>query len=118
MPHPKADAVANRADAAIDATLERLKGYLAVPAISCDPEHAADVRRLAEQVRDDLAAIGLDGAQVLDVEGALPLVVAHWLKAGADKPTILIYGHLDLQPVKGESWDTDPHVATVRGDRM
>jgi cysteinylglycine-S-conjugate dipeptidase len=118
MPHSKADAVAARADAALDATLERLKGYLAVPAISCDPERKDDVRRLAEQVRDDLEALGLRGAEVLQLDGALPMVTAHWLEAGDDKPTVLVYGHLDLQPVKGETWDTDPHVATVRGDRL
>lgn len=118
MPHPKVDAVAARAEAAIPALLDRLKEYLAIPAISCDAAHAGDVRALATRVRNDLEAIGLDGARVLEIPDALPIVVAEWLKAGNDKPTVLIYGHLDLQPVKGETWRTEPHVATVVGDRM
>jgi len=44
--------------------------------------------------------------------------VADWLLAGADKPTVLIYGHLDLQPVNEPEWRTDPHVATRVGDRL
>jgi len=45
-------------------------------------------------------------------------VIADWLHAGDDKPTVLVYGHLDLQPVAGEVWRTDPHEATVVGDRL
>jgi acetylornithine deacetylase/succinyl-diaminopimelate desuccinylase-like protein len=112
------DAVAARASAQLEATIARLTEYLAYPAISCEPEHAEDVRALAARVASDLTALGLDRARVLDLEGALPIVAAEWLKAGADKPTVLIYGHLDLQPVKGEDWHTDPHVATRRGDRL
>jgi cysteinylglycine-S-conjugate dipeptidase len=118
MPHPKVDAVAARAEAAIPTLLERLREYLAIPAISCDAAHAGDVRALAARVRSDLESIGLDRARVLEIPDALPIVVAEWLRAGDDKPTVLIYGHLDLQPVKGEIWRTDPHRATVVGDRM
>lgn len=121
MPHPNVDAVAARAADGIPGLLDQLARYLTFPAISCDPAHAADVRALAGKVRDDLAALGLDHARVLtlpDVPDALPLVAADWLHAGADKPTVVIYGHLDLQPVKGETWRTDPHVATVFGERM
>lgn len=118
MPHPKVDAVAARADAAFSQAIERLKGYLAVPAISCDAAHAADVRRLAARVALDLREIGLADARVLELEGALPLVSASWLRAGPDKPVVLVYGHLDLQPVKGEKWRTDPHAATVDGERL
>jgi acetylornithine deacetylase/succinyl-diaminopimelate desuccinylase-like protein len=117
------DAVAARVVAAMPATLDRLAGYLAIPAISCEPEHHADVRRLAERVRDDLAALGFERARVLDVtvpDGAvaLPAVAAEWTKAGPDKPTVLIYGHLDLQPVGEPEWSTAPHLATRRGDRL
>jgi acetylornithine deacetylase/succinyl-diaminopimelate desuccinylase-like protein len=49
-------------------------------------------------------------------------VAAEWLRAGADRPTVLVYGHLDLQPVKGEAWDTPPHEPTRRpsptGERL
>lgn len=113
-------AVAARATdaSAIDATLAQLGRYLRVPAISCDPDHLADVVRLAGLIRDDLEALGLDRARVLELDGALPAVAAEWLRAGPDAPTILVYGHLDLQPVKGEAWDSPPHQPTVRGGRL
>ncbi|MEO0602719.1 MAG: M20/M25/M40 family metallo-hydrolase [Myxococcota bacterium] len=112
------DAVATRAEEALPEALEQLGAYLAIPAISCEEAHFADVRALAARVRDDLEAIGLESARVVEVDDALPMVVADWLHAGDDKPTVLIYGHLDLQPVTGEVWRTDPHAATVVGERL
>ena len=109
--------VAARAAELTEGAIERLSGYLRRPAISCDPDHFADVRALAAQIRDDLAALGLDRARVLELPGALPAVAAEWLHAPG-KPTILIYGHLDLQPVKGEVWRTPPHEPTRVGDRL
>lgn len=113
-----AERVAERARRALPATLERLKSYLRIPAISSDPEHHADVRRLSEILVRDLSALGFDRARTLTLEGALPIVVAERCRAGADKPTVLVYGHLDLQPVRGEPWRTPPHEATVVGDRL
>ncbi|HJL17387.1 MAG TPA: M20/M25/M40 family metallo-hydrolase [Sandaracinaceae bacterium LLY-WYZ-13_1] len=112
------DSVAARAEAELEQTLERLVEYLRYPAISCEAEHAADVRALAERIRDDLEALGMDRARLLDLDGALPCVAAERLRAGPDKPTVLIYGHLDLQPVAGEPWDTEPHEAVKKGDRL
>ncbi len=97
-----AESVAQRADAAFDQTVATLSRYLAIPAISCDETHFPDVRALADRIRDDLAALGLDNARVLQLDNALPCVAAEWMKAGPAAPTILVYGHLDLQPVKGE----------------
>ncbi len=113
-----ADKVAARADASFESTVDRLSGYLRIPAISCEPERASDVRALAERVRDDLAALGLDRARLLEVEGAHPCVAAERLRAGANLPTVLIYGHLDLQPVAGEPWKTPPHEATRIDGRL
>ena len=113
----------------MEAGISRLCGFLKIPAISCDPAHFGDVRRLAEHIRDDLAGVGFEQARVLDLphlpgdtHPPLPCVAAQWLKAGPAKPTILIYGHLDLQPVKGEVWDTPPHEPvrkqTPSGERL
>lgn len=110
--------VAARADAAFDDAVAALSRYLEVPAISCEAEHAGDVAALCERVRDDLARIGLQNSRVLALDGALPLVAAEWLGAGPDKPTVLIYGHLDLQPVAGEPWTTPPHEAVIKGERL
>ncbi len=110
--------VAERALRGVDDAVARLSRYLTIPAISCDPAHHADVARLAERVRADLEALGFEDCRLLTLEGALPAVAARWTKAGKDAPTVLIYGHLDLQPVKGEVWRTDPHTATRVGDRL
>jgi acetylornithine deacetylase/succinyl-diaminopimelate desuccinylase-like protein len=95
-----------------------LVDYLAIPAISCDPDHADDVKTLAARIRDDLEELGMDRSRVLELDGALPSVAAEWMKAGPEKPTILVYGHLDLQPVKGEPWVTPPHEAVRKGERL
>ena len=116
--HPSTDSAAQRADQAFEAAVSRLSQYLAYPAISCDAERKGDVEALAQRVRDDLEALGLQRATILRVDDALPIVIADWDRAGPDAPTVLIYGHLDLQPVKGEVWRTPPHVATRVGDRL
>lgn len=111
------DQVASRAKADFDATLALLTEYLRYPAISCDPERAGDVRALAERVRSDLEALGLEGCRLLTLDGAGPCVAAEYKRA-VGRPTLLIYGHLDLQPVAGETWDTPPHQAEVIDGRL
>lgn len=111
-----AAAVAARADATFDSTVARLSDYLAIPAISSDPAHHGHVRQLAARIRDDLDALGLNRARVLELDDALPSVAAEWLHAGPRAPTVLVYGHLDLQPVKDEPWVTPPHEAVQKED--
>jgi len=111
------DQVAERATARFDATVARLTEYLRYPAISCEPEHARDVRALAERISEDLAGLGMSHCRLLELDGALPCVAAERMEAPG-KPTVLIYGHLDLQPVAGEPWDTDPHVAEEVDGRL
>jgi cysteinylglycine-S-conjugate dipeptidase len=110
--------VARQAVANLPRTLERLRDYLRIPAISCDPAHRADVVRLSRRLQEDLSGLGFSGARALELEGALPLVCAERLGAGPDQPTLLIYGHFDLQPVQGEDWRTPPHEATLRDGRL
>jgi acetylornithine deacetylase/succinyl-diaminopimelate desuccinylase-like protein len=116
MPHPSLPAVAARARDGVPAAIDALCGYLRIPAISCDPDHAPDVRRLAEAVRADLDALGF-ATQLRELDGALPLVAARGPHVPGT-PTVLVYGHLDLQPVKGEVWTSPPHVPTVRDGRL
>ncbi len=118
MSESRTDTVVEHAMHRLDATIDRLVSYLAYPAISCEAEHADDVRALAACIRDDLEELGLENCQVHELPGTLPIVVADWLHAGADAPTILIYGHLDLQPVAGEVWHSEPHTAVRKGDRL
>ncbi|HKO91800.1 MAG TPA: hypothetical protein VJU61_11635, partial [Polyangiaceae bacterium] len=89
--------VARRALTELPRTLDRLRDYLRIPAISCDTAHHPDVVRLSQRLAQDLAALGFSGARALTLEGALPLVCAERRAAVADRPTLLIYGHFDLQ---------------------
>ncbi len=117
MTHPKTDAALSRAQRELPGALARLAEYLRFPAISSDPSHAKDVHALATRVASDLGALGFARARVLELPDALPAVAAEWMKAPG-KPTVLVYGHLDLQPVKNEPWASDPHTLVTKGDRV
>lgn len=112
------DAICQYASESFDATVEQLCRYLKTPAISCDSDHFQDVRDLAEEIRQDLESLGFQNAQVCCLDNALPLVTAEMKAAEEGKPTVLIYGHFDLQPVKDEPWDTPPHEAAQKGERL
>ncbi len=93
--------------------LEELKAFLAIPSISALPEHAGDVKRCAEWCADEMRRIGLQNVRLIDTPGN-PVVYGDWLGApGA--PTILFYGHYDVQPVDPLNlWETPPFEATIR----
>ncbi len=96
-----------------DRYVDELKEYLAIPSISALPAHAGDVRRCAEWTRDALQRIGLQDARLIETPGN-PVVYAEWLGA-AGAPTILYYGHYDVQPVDPvDQWTSPPFEATVR----
>jgi acetylornithine deacetylase/succinyl-diaminopimelate desuccinylase-like protein len=96
-----------------DRYLEELKAFLAIPSISALPEHAGDVKRCAEWCAGEMERIGLEHVKLLDTPGN-PVVYGDWLNApGA--PTILFYGHYDVQPVDPlELWESPPFDATIR----
>jgi acetylornithine deacetylase/succinyl-diaminopimelate desuccinylase-like protein len=97
-----------------DALVAELSEWCAIPSISADPEHAADVRRSAEHLAGLMEAAGLD-SDVLASDGGQPAVYAEWLGAGAGAPTITVYGHHDVQPAEPlEAWTTPPFEPTVR----
>jgi acetylornithine deacetylase/succinyl-diaminopimelate desuccinylase-like protein len=96
-----------------DRYLEELKAFLAIPSISALPQHAADVRRCADWCADEMRRIGLHNVRLVDTPGN-PVVYGDWL-AAPDAPTILFYGHYDVQPVDPlELWDSPPFEATIR----
>jgi len=87
--------------------------HLSFPSVSAQPAHVGDVRATAEWLQQHLAGIGLE-SRVMET-GGHPVVYAHWLKAGEDKPTILIYGHYDVQPPEPfELWKSEPFKAEIR----
>jgi len=97
--------------------LDDLKGWLRIPSISTLPEHAGDVRAAAEYAARDLQSIGFDKVEVIATQGH-PLVYGEWLSAPG-KPTVLIYGHYDVQPVDPVAlWDTPPFEPTIRNGNI
>jgi acetylornithine deacetylase/succinyl-diaminopimelate desuccinylase-like protein len=96
-----------------DRYLDELKTLLAIPSISALSEHRADVRRCAEWCGEEMRRIGLRNVSLLETPG-YPIVYGDWLEApGA--PTILFYGHYDVQPVDPlELWQSPPFEATIR----
>jgi acetylornithine deacetylase/succinyl-diaminopimelate desuccinylase-like protein len=97
--------------------LEELIVFSAIPSISTDPDYKADVDRTAQWVADKLASLGLDKVNIFQTEGH-PVVYAETLKAES-APTVLIYGHYDVQPAEPlDKWDSNPFTPEVRGDNL
>lgn len=93
--------------------LQQLLELLAIPSVSTLPEHRGDVRRAAEWVAEQMVAIGLEEVRVYPTEGH-PVVYGQWLHA-SEAPTVLIYGHYDVQPPDPlDEWKTPPFEPTVR----
>jgi acetylornithine deacetylase/succinyl-diaminopimelate desuccinylase-like protein len=96
-----------------DRYVEELKGYLAIPSVSALPQHAADIRACAEWTAAELTRVGMQNVTLIETPGN-PVVYADWLNApGA--PTLLFYGHYDVQPVDPvDLWESPPFEATIR----
>src|SRR6186713_1846185 len=96
-----------------DRYIDEMKRYLAIPSISALPEHKGDVRTCAEWTRDEMSRIGLQKCRLEETPGH-PIVYGEWLGAPG-QPTILFYGHYDVQPVDPlELWTSPPFEATIR----
>ncbi len=97
--------------------LDELKDFLRIPSISTLPEHKSDVRRAAEFVADSLKNAGLENVEIIQT-AKHPLVYADWLHAPG-KPTVLCYGHYDVQPPDPlELWTTPPFEPTIRDGNL
>ena len=93
--------------------LDELLDFLRIPSISTLPEHKPDVARAAHFVAEKLKAAGLENVEVIQTSKH-PLVYADWLHA-AGKPTVLCYGHYDVQPPDPlELWKSPPFEPTIR----
>jgi acetylornithine deacetylase/succinyl-diaminopimelate desuccinylase-like protein len=100
-----------------DVYLEELKAFLRIPSISTLPKHKKDIRRAAQYVADQMTAIGLRNVKLIKA-GGHPLVYGDWL-AAEGKPTVLMYGHYDVQPVDPVArWQSDPFEPTIRNDNV
>jgi acetylornithine deacetylase/succinyl-diaminopimelate desuccinylase-like protein len=96
--------------------LADLDQWLRIPGISAQPEHHADVARSAEWFADAARRTGFPTVEIWPTTG-LPAVYAEWRSDDEQAPTVLVYGHHDVQPVDPiESWLTDPFDPTVEAD--
>jgi acetylornithine deacetylase/succinyl-diaminopimelate desuccinylase-like protein len=97
--------------------LDELVTLLRFPSVSTDPAHAGDMRACAGWLADHLRGIGLTEAAVLET-GGHPIVYGAWRSAPA-RPTVLIYGHYDVQPAEPlELWHSPPFEPTVRDGQL
>jgi acetylornithine deacetylase/succinyl-diaminopimelate desuccinylase-like protein len=99
--------------------LEGLFQLLRIPSISTLPEHKRDIQRAAEFLANDFREMGMKIVEIIEgKEGQHPLVYAEWLEAPG-KPTVLIYGHYDVQPADPlDEWISPPFEPTIRNNNV
>jgi acetylornithine deacetylase/succinyl-diaminopimelate desuccinylase-like protein len=96
---------------------DELFEFLRIPSVSARSEHRQDTMRAAEWLAARMRDIGLT-TEIVPTEGH-PIVVGEWRKAGREAPTVLIYGHYDVQPAEPlELWESPPFEPTVRRGRI
>lgn len=97
--------------------LNELKEFLRIPSISALSDHKADMQTAAEWLADSLKKVGLENVSIDETKGQ-PVVYADWLHAEG-KPTILVYGHYDVQPVDPLNlWESEPFDPQVRDNKL
>lgn len=100
-----------------DRFVDELKTLLRIPSISTLPQHREDVRRAADWLLAHLRELGLT-AELIPLDGGHPIVYAQWTGAPG-RPTVLFYGHYDVQPVDPlNEWTSPPFEPTLRGDDL
>ncbi len=101
-----------------DELLADLDQWLRIPGISAQPEHHDDVRRSADWFADAARAAGFPTVELWPTDG-MPTVYAEWPSDDPDAPTVVVYGHHDVQPVDPiDLWRTDPFDPTIDGDLL
>src|SRR5688572_6780792 len=97
--------------------LDELMTFLRIPSISTLPENKPDVERAAQFVAKSLTDVGMENVEIIPTAGH-PLVYADWLHASG-KPTVLLYGHYDVQPPDPlDEWKSPPFEPAVRNDNL
>lgn len=98
--------------------IEELEQFVCIPSISTDPEAQAGLQQAAEWVADHLRFLGMKKVAIHPTKGQ-PVVYGESLEAGPDKPTVLIYGHYDVQPPDPlDLWQTPPFEPVLRDDYL
>jgi acetylornithine deacetylase/succinyl-diaminopimelate desuccinylase-like protein len=101
-----------------DTSLSELCDFLRIPSVSSDPSRRGDVARAAEWLAVRLRALGAERVAVHPT-GGHPIVCGEVAAAGGSRPTVLVYGHYDVQPVSAvDDWETGPFEPEIRGDGL
>ena len=97
---------------------KELLDFISIPSIAAIPEHAKDVQKAASWLRARMSEAGIENVEIMET-GGQPAVYGDWMHAGNGKPTVLIYGHFDVQPVDPvELWDHDPFEPTIKDEKI
>jgi len=98
--------------------LSELIDFIAIPSVSTDPDRKDDVLKAAKFIANKLSNIGMENVQIFPTLRH-PIIYADHLHAGSTQPTVLIYGHYDVQPEDPiELWNTPPFEPTIVGDTL
>ena len=98
-------------------SVEELFEFLRIPSVSAKSEHRADTRRAAEWLADRMRDAGLHSAEVVATEGH-PIVLGEW-RGAPDQPTVLVYGHYDVQPPEPlDEWTSSPFEPELRDGKV
>jgi acetylornithine deacetylase/succinyl-diaminopimelate desuccinylase-like protein len=98
--------------------LEELKTFVRIPSVSTDSSAKAEMQRAAEWVAGQLSRLGMQKVQIMPTAGH-PVVYGELLSAGVDKPTVLVYGHYDVQPAEPlELWHSPAFEPSLRGENL
>lgn len=101
-----------------DQILDELIEFVRIPSVSTDPEKKTEMQRAAQWVANQMHSLGFENVKILPT-ARHPVVYGESLKAGSDKPTVLIYGHYDVQPAEPlELWGTPPFEPTKHGENL
>ncbi|MDR7238070.1 dipeptidase [Neobacillus drentensis] len=100
-----------------DQNVEELKELLRIPSISSLSEHKEDIQKAASWIANKLESIGLEHVEIVQTKGH-PIIYADWLHQ-ENAPTVLVYGHYDVQPVDPlHLWETPPFEPTIRDEKI
>jgi acetylornithine deacetylase/succinyl-diaminopimelate desuccinylase-like protein len=100
--------------------LSLLEGFIRIPSVSNNPDHAADMLAAADWLKEQLTGLGCSDVRSIPTAGH-PVVYASLSEAeagvGVDLPTLLVYGHYDVQPAENENaWESPAYTPQIRGD--
>jgi acetylornithine deacetylase/succinyl-diaminopimelate desuccinylase-like protein len=101
-----------------DRTLAELRQFLSIPSVSTNPPGSDDIKRATDWMTERLTKLGLSSVKLLPTAGH-PVVYGELLSAGESAPTVLLYGHYDVQSAAPlGDWNSDPYRPVIRGDEL